>query len=142
MKVRLRNDSWEISEKNSSKKWFPTQLNSTAKNSRTAVFQESLALNFKWNALTAGISLTSFHIFHSCTILVYSICHTGFLLHLGRFQHCKLGEFVWRTQVQIDFIFHAVLFSRETFQTLAWKFLLCVSQKICGVYIFPYFVLK
>ena len=31
---------------------------------------------------------------------VYSIGHTGFLLHLGRFQHCNLGEFGWRTQVQ------------------------------------------
>ena len=27
----------------------------TAKNSRTAIFQESLAMNFKWNALTARI---------------------------------------------------------------------------------------
>ena len=83
-----------------------TQLNSTAKNSRKAVFQESLALNFRWNALTAGISwhtlnwLASFHIFHSCTILVCSIGHTGFLLHLGHFQHCNLGEFNWRTQIQ------------------------------------------
>ena len=55
LKIRLRNDFWEISEKNSSKKWFPTQLNSSAKNSRTTVFQESLALNFRWNALTTGI---------------------------------------------------------------------------------------
>ena len=44
--------------------------------------------------------LASFHIFHSCNILVYSIGHTGFLLHLGSFQHCNLGEFVWPTQVQ------------------------------------------
>ena len=44
--------------------------------------------------------LASFHIFHSCSILVYSIDHTGFLLHLGGFQHCNFGDFVWRTQVQ------------------------------------------
>ena len=40
-----------------------------------------------------------------------------------------------------DFIFHVVVFSIETFQTLAWKFLLCVSQKVFGVYISPNFVL-
>ena len=44
--------------------------------------------------------LISFHVFHSCTILVYSIGHTGFLLHLACFQHCNLGEFGWHTQVQ------------------------------------------
>ena len=31
---------------------------------------------------------------------LYSIDHTGFLLHVGRFQNRNLGEFVWRTQVQ------------------------------------------
>ena len=46
---------YKFSEKNSSKKWFPTQLNSIVKNYRTTAFQESLALNFKWNALTARI---------------------------------------------------------------------------------------
>ena len=40
-----------------------------------------------------------------------------------------------------DFIFHAVVSSRETVQTLAWKFLLCISQKVLEVYIFPNFVL-
>ena len=40
-----------------------------------------------------------------------------------------------------DFIFPVVVFSRETFQTLAWKFLLSVQQKVFGVYIFPNFVL-
>ena len=44
--------------------------------------------------------LASFRIFHSCTILAYSIGHTEFLFHLGRFQHCNLDEFAWRTQVQ------------------------------------------
>ena len=47
-----------------------------------------------------------------------------------------------RSKLEVeDFIFHAVVFSRETFQTLAWKFLLCVPQKVFGVYIFPNFVL-
>ena len=88
--------------------------------------------------------MTSFHILHSCTILVYSISHTGFLLYLARFQHCNLGEFVWWTQVQTGsqgFFFHVVVFFRETFPTLAWKFLLCVLQKVFEVYIFPNFVL-
>ena len=40
-----------------------------------------------------------------------------------------------------DFIFHVVVFSRETFKTLAWKFLLCVPQKVSGVNVFPNFVL-
>ena len=34
--------------------------------------------------------MASFHIFYSCVILVYSICHTGFLLHLGRLQPCNI----------------------------------------------------
>ena len=40
-----------------------------------------------------------------------------------------------------DFIFYVAVFSRETLQTLAWKFLLCILQNIVGVYIFPNFVL-
>ena len=88
--------------------------------------------------------LISFDIFHSCTILVYSIGHTGFLLHLGCFQHCIWASLVGahKSKLEIeDFIFHVVVFSRETFQTLAWKLLLCVLQKVFGVYIFPNFVL-
>ena len=91
-KLRLRNDFLqnEIPQQK-----IPEQLHSW-----------SLALNLKWNALTACNStcifnwLTSFHIFHSCTILVYSIGHTEFLLHLGHFQRCNLGKIVWYTQVQ------------------------------------------
>ena len=51
-----------------------------------------------------------------------------------------LGAHRFKLEVE-DFIFHVVVFSRETFQTLAWKFLLCVPQKVFGVYIFPNFVL-
>ena len=47
-----------------------------------------------------------------------------------------------RSKLEIeDFIFHVAVFSRESFQTLAWKFLLCVPQKVFWVYIFPNFVL-
>ena len=43
----------------------------------------------------------------------------------------------YRSKLEVkDFIFHVVVFFRETFQTLAWKFLLCVPQKVFGVYIF------
>ena len=35
-----------------------------------------------------------------------------------------------------DFIFHVVVFSREGFQNLAWKFLLYVLQKVSWVYVF------
>ena len=46
-----------------------------------------------------------------------------------------------RSKLEVeDFVFHVVVFSRETFQTLAWKLLLCVLQKVFGVYIFPNFV--
>ena len=47
-----------------------------------------------------------------------------------------------RSKLEVkDFIFYVAVFSRQTFQTLAWKFLLCVSQKVFGVCIFPNFVL-
>ena len=46
----------------------------------------------------------------------------------------------FKLEVQ-DFMSHVVIFSRETFQTFAWKFLLCFPQKVFGVYVFPYFVL-
>ena len=149
---KLRNDFSELFEKNSSKKWFPIQLNSMANIFGTAVIQKSLALNFNWNFLmpefhwsTRILSwLISFHIFHSCTILVYSIGHTGFLLHLARFQHCNLCKFGWRTQVQTGsqgFCFPCCSILQRNFPNLAWKFLLCVPQKVFGVYIFPNFVL-
>ena len=39
-----------------------------------------------------------------------------------------------RSKLEVeDFIFHVVVFSRETFQTLAWKFLLCMNLKESGL---------
>ena len=71
--------------------------------------------------------LNSFHIFHSCTILVCSIGYAGFLLHLGRFQHCNLGKFgAHRFKLEVDDIV---------------VFLVCVLQKVFEVYVFPNFVL-
>ena len=46
----------------------------------------------------------------------------------------------YRSKLEVeDFIFHVVMFFRETFQTLAWKFLLFVPQNVFGVYNFPNF---
>ena len=108
------------------------------------IFQECRALNFKWNALTARISwqhmhsklVSSWHLFTfftgapflctQCVTLSFCFILDTCLAHAG----------------SKNFIFHAILSSRETFQTLAWKFLLCVLQKIFSIYIFPYFVLK
>ena len=48
----------------------------------------------------------------------------------------------YRSKLEVeDFIFHVVVFFRETFQTLAWKFLLFIPQNVFGVYTFPNFVL-
>ena len=151
-KLRPRNDFLEISEKNSSKKWFPTKLNSTAKNSMRAVFQESLALNFKWNALTAGISWQHTHsylvgIFSRFSVAPF-LCTPSVILDFC-FNLVASNTVIWaslfsahRFKLEVeDFIFHAAVFSREIFQTLAWKFLLCVPQKVIRVYIFPNFVL-
>ena len=120
--------------------------------SRTAVFQESLALNSKWNALTAGISWQ-----HTHSKLVGIISH--FTVAPFFCTQCVILDFcfitvasntvIWaslfgahRFKLEAeDFIFHVTVFSRKTFQTLAWKFLPCVPQKIFGIYIFPYFVL-
>ena len=89
------------------------------------------------NFVTAHAFLTGWHLFTFFTvapILVYSI---------GRLDFCFASLFgAHRFNMEVeDFIFHVVVFSRETFQTLAWKFLLCVPQKVFGVYIFPNFVL-
>ena len=48
------------------------------------------------------------------------------------------GTHKFKLEVQV-FIFHVVLFFRGTFQTLGWKFLLCIPQKVFGVYIFSNF---
>ena len=54
------------------------------------------------NFMTAHAFLTRWDLFtfFSWIILVYSIGHTGLLLHLGLFQHCNLGKSGWHTQVQ------------------------------------------
>ena len=78
----------------------------------------------------------SFHIFHSCTILVYSIG----VLHLAHFQRCNLGEFDWHTQFQTGSRgFHFLCCS--ILQRNSPNFGMEILQNIVGVYIFPNFVL-
>ena len=45
---------------------------------------------------------------------------------------CLLGAHRFRLKAK-DFIFHVVVFSRETFQILTWTFLLCVPQSLCDL---------
>ena len=67
---------------------------------------------------------------YSCTIIVNSIYHTGFPLHLGCFYHCNLGKFVQRTQIQIG----NSIFSRETFQTGAKILILFSAESLQSFY--------
>ena len=89
--------------------------------------------------------LISFYIFHSCTILVYSIGHTGFPLHLARLQHCNLGEFGLHTQVQTGsrgFDFPCCSILERNFPNFGMEILALRSAKrFVAVYIFPNFVL-
>ena len=100
---------------------------------------EESSLHFKWNALTSAISwqhthsvnwLASFHIFqlhHSCALnLSYWISASSWSL---RIWENLFGTHRFNLEVD-DFIFHVAIFSRETFQTLAWKLLLCFLQRV------------
>ena len=135
----LRN-FWE----NSSRKLFPTQLNSTAKTFRTAVFQESLALNFKFRDNTRF--LTGWHLFRFFTAAPF-LCTRSVILDFC-FILVASNTIIWaslvgahRSKLEVEyFIFHVIVFSRETFQTLTQKFFPCVPQKVFGVYTFPVLV--
>ena len=98
------------------------------------------------NFVTAHTFLTGWHLFtfFSCIILVYSIGHTRFLLHLGRFQHCNLGEFVWRTQVQTGsrgFYFPCCSILQRNFPNFGMEILALHSAKSFQGLYFPNFVL-
>ena len=126
------------------KKLFKEMISYTIKFHSRRV-QESLAVNFKWNALTAWISwhntfLTGWYLFTFFTVAPF------WCTPLVTLDFCFIlltsNTVIWaslvgthRSKLEVeDFIFHVVVFSRETFQTLAWKFLLCVPQKVFGVY--------
>ena len=103
-------------------------------------------LNYR-NFVTAHAFLNGWHIFTFFTVAPF-LCTPLVILDF-----CSIlvasNTVIWaslfgthRFKLEVeDFIFHVVVFSRESFQTLAWKFLLCVPQKVFGVYIFPNFVL-
>ena len=99
------------------------------------------------NFVTAHAFLTGRHLFifftvapFLCALLV--ILDFCFILVTSNtvISTSLFGALKFKLEVK-DFIFHGVVFSRETFQTLAWKFLLCIPQNVFGVYIFPNFVL-
>ena len=127
-------------------KWFPTQLNSMAKIFRRAVIQGSLALNFEWNVLTAWILrkthafLTGWYLFTIFTVapfwctppVILDFCFTLLATNTAIWANL-VGTHRSKLEVE-DFIFHVEVFSRETCHVLAWKFLLCIPQKVFGVY--------
>ena len=99
------------------------------------------------NFVTAHTFLTGWHLFTFFTVAPF-LCTPLVILDFC-FILVTSNTVIWvslfgthRFKLEVkDFIFYVVVFSRETFQTLAWKFLLCVPQKVFGVYIFPNFVL-
>ena len=99
------------------------------------------------NFVTAHAFLTGWHLFTFFTVGPF-LCTPSVILDFC-FILVASNTVIWaslvgahRSKLEVeDFIFRIVVFSRETFQTLAWKFWLCFPQKVFGVYIFPDFVL-
>ena len=189
--------------------YFEKHLRTTASvNSRSAIFQESLVLPFKLNALTSGISWQHTHsnlvgistqfwqLHHSwelnllCWVTgsrssrpdvfckMWSVfcqrpeaCNFIKKENLAQAFSCEFYEisknsFFHRTPLVAasvvvasivvtwaswfsghrfrleaeDFIFHILW--KFFFQISAWKYLFCVQEKVCGVFVFPYFVLS
>ena len=99
------------------------------------------------NFVTAHAFLTGQHLFTFFTVAPFLrtlsvILNFCFILVASNtvIWTSLLGAHRFKLEVE-DFIFYVVVYSRETLQTLAWKFLLCVPQKVFGVYIFPNFFL-
>ena len=86
--------------------------------------------------------------FHRTPLVAASVCTPSIILDFyfilvasnTVISASLFGVLRFKSDLQ-DFIFHVLVLSRETFQTLSWKFLLCVRQKVFGVYTFPNFVL-
>ena len=99
------------------------------------------------NFVTAHAFFTGWHLFTFFTVVPF-LCTSSVILGFC-FILVASNTVIWtslfgahrfKLKVQ-DFIFHIVVFSRETFQTLVWKFLFCIQQKVFWVCIFPNFVL-
>ena len=99
------------------------------------------------NFVTAHAFLTGWHLF-SFFIFAPILCTASVILDFcfilvtssTVIQASLFGAHRFILEVE-DFIFHVVVFSRETFQTLAYKFLVCVLQNVFKAYIFPNFVI-
>ena len=99
------------------------------------------------NFVAAHAFLTGWYLFTFFTVAPFW-CTTSVILDFC-FILLTFNTVIWaslvgthRSRLEVeDFIFHVVAFSRETFQTLPWKFLVCVPQNVFEVYIFPNFVL-
>ena len=99
------------------------------------------------NCQTEQAFLTGWHLFTFFTVAPF-LCTPSVILNFC-FILVASNTVIWasffgphRSKLEVeDFIFHGIAFSRETFQTLACKFLLCVPQNVFGVYIFLNFVL-
>ena len=99
------------------------------------------------NFVTAHAFLTGWHLFTFFTVAPF-LCTPLVILDFC-FILVASNTVIWvslvgahKSKLEVeDYIFHIVVFSRETFQTLAWKFLLYIPQKVLGVYIFLNFVL-
>ena len=116
------------------------------RSSRSEVFCKKVFLEISKNSQENTCARVSF--LYSCRARPASMCNPSAILDFC-FILVASNTVIWaslfgahRFKLEVEnFIFHVVVFSRETFQTLAWKFLLCVSQKVFGAYIFPNFVL-
>ena len=96
------------------------------------------------NFVTAHAFLTGWHLFTFFTVAPF-LCTPSTILIISVASNTVIwsnlfGAHRFKLEVE-DFIFHVLVFSRETFQTLACKFLLCIPQRVFRVYIFPDFVL-
>ena len=99
------------------------------------------------NFVTAHAFLTGWHLFTFFTVaaflgtpsIILDFCYVLVASNTVIWA-TWFGAHRFKLEVE-DFISPVAVFLRESFQTLARKFLLCVPQKVFRVYIFPNFVL-
>ena len=116
------------------------------RSSRSEVFCKKVFLEISKNSQENTCARVSF--LYSCRPRPASMCTPSAIMDFC-FILVASNSVIWaslfganRFKVEVeDYIFHVAIFFRETFQPLAWKFLLCIPQKNFGAYIFPNFVL-
>ena len=90
------------------------------------------------HSLLVGIFSYFSQLHHSCVFRSYRIS----AYHLGRFQHCHLGKFVWRTQVQTEsrgFYFPCCTILQRNFPNFGMEILALHSAKSFWGLFFSYF---